>query len=415
MTIVEFYDKTAVENIISTLLCFPDKVIFVGDSAKKMNKSIEVYKKIAEKRNIQVEFFCRSVNRNDLGSIVEALSKIVEENGECVFDLLGGEELYLVAVGMISERYKEKIKLRRFNISSNVLLDCGKHETIKKVTDLELSVDETIGIYGGRIMYESQFANTTHKWNFSNEFCNDIALMWSICKENPVRWNLQTTALGLFSEEYGEEGSLELHVDTNKAKEKIEEKFFFEEGFFRKLYLKGILSHFRCEEGVFSLLFKSEDIKKCLTKAGQVLELFVLITAMNSTDKDGEYVYSDIKTGVHIDWDGRQIAMGTADVTNEIDVILMKGLIPIFISCKNGRNMSVDELYKLSAVADHFGGKYAKKVLVMSELDLTNERGKYIKARTEDMGISYVFNAATISEKEFSNYIKNFWRNQAQS
>ena len=40
MTIVEFYDKNSIENIVSTLLCSPDKVIFVGDNEKRILKAL---------------------------------------------------------------------------------------------------------------------------------------------------------------------------------------------------------------------------------------------------------------------------------------------------------------------------------------------------------------------------------------
>ena len=38
MTIIEFYDKTPLENIASALLCSPDKVILVGDDKKSLEK-----------------------------------------------------------------------------------------------------------------------------------------------------------------------------------------------------------------------------------------------------------------------------------------------------------------------------------------------------------------------------------------
>ncbi len=40
MTIIEFYDKNAIENIAGALLCAPERVIFVGDKHKKMEKSM---------------------------------------------------------------------------------------------------------------------------------------------------------------------------------------------------------------------------------------------------------------------------------------------------------------------------------------------------------------------------------------
>ena len=38
MTIIEFYDKVAIENIAGAMLCNADKIILVGDSKKKMER-----------------------------------------------------------------------------------------------------------------------------------------------------------------------------------------------------------------------------------------------------------------------------------------------------------------------------------------------------------------------------------------
>ena len=68
------------------------------------------------------------------------------------------------------------------------------------------------------------------------------------------------------------------------------------------------------------------------------------------------------------DWDGRDLEHpGNVQTTNELDVILTVGMVPVFISCKNG-GIDSDELYKLETVSEEFGGKYAKKVLVATDL-----------------------------------------------
>jgi hypothetical protein len=58
-------------------------------------------------------------------------------------------------------------------------------------------------------------------------------------------------------------------------------------------------------------------------------------------------------------------------VLNEIDVLTLKGNIPTFISCKTGKmgpSNTLHALYELQTVAERFGGKYEKKVLVTSRM-----------------------------------------------
>ena len=44
MTIIEFFDKNAIENVISSLLCNPDKVVFIGYNRNAMKKAINKHK-----------------------------------------------------------------------------------------------------------------------------------------------------------------------------------------------------------------------------------------------------------------------------------------------------------------------------------------------------------------------------------
>ena len=83
---------------------------------------------------------------------------------------------------------------------------------------------------------------------------------------------------------------------------------------------------------------------------------------------------------------------------------------PVFISCKNGIVTS-DELYKLDAVADRFGGKYAKKVLVATSIGSLGEAGKYLSQRAKDMNIRLVENIQDLDDAELARKIKSFWLN----
>lgn len=94
---------------------------------------------------------------------------------------------------------------------------------------------------------------------------------------------------------------------------------------------------------------------------------------------------------------------------NEIDVILMKNLIPIFISCKNGQ-IEIDELYKLNTVAEPFGGKYAKKVLIASEIDKMGKVGVYLKLRASEMGIRVIEDVDSMEETELKKAVLNLYK-----
>mgnify|MGYP000258904055 FL=1 len=107
MTIVEFFDLAPIENIISSLTMQVDKAVFVGAS-KAMRKRGELLRKFLADKGRDIEFEYVIINKYDLSGIVAALSRIVENEAEPVFDLNGGEDLLLVAMGIVYERYRDK-------------------------------------------------------------------------------------------------------------------------------------------------------------------------------------------------------------------------------------------------------------------------------------------------------------------
>ena len=169
------------------------------------------------------------------------------------------------------------------------------------------------------------------------------------------------------------------------------------------------LIHSLIMQDTISFVFKNEQVKKALTISGQILELAVAKMMRSIKDDNGDPLYHDVKVGVVIDWD-RTEETDEYRTINEIDVMAMKGSIPIFISCKNG-DFDSNELYKLNTVAEHFGNKYSKKVLVSTELNKLGEKSDYIRARMVDMGIRNIENVDEMSDGEIERVLKSLWSN----
>ena len=98
------------------------------------------------------------------------------------------------------------------------------------------------------------------------------------------------------------------------------------------------------------------------------------------------------------------------ETRSEIDVILMHGTTPLFISCKNG-NIGEEELYKLHTVAERFGGPYVRKMLIATNLDRKNPTAnRAFIQRARDMGIFLVTDADELSETEWADIFQNAMR-----
>ncbi len=422
MTLVEFFDKDAVKNVCSSLAAAPERVILVGDRKKTMQRCAERYQAVLAARGVETEFLCRAVNTNRMQSILDALSSIVLEYEDCVFDLTGGEDLFLAAMGIVFERHRDRgLQLHRFNVRNNTVIDVDQDgRTILAEPAPELTVREMIRIAGGDIVYEEERPGTTHLWEMTPELREDVSAMWELCRRDMKLWNAQLLVFEAAEQILRDASALTVSVPTAALRRAVEDRggsFFLQRELIQGLADAGLLEHLSCDDELFSVTYKDAQIKRCLTLAGRALEMKVYLAALEAREKDGSAVYGDVMNGVFIDWDGMIHAdPGGYDTENEIDVLMMHGLIPVFVSCKSGI-VDKGELYKLNTVAERFGGKNAKKVLIAAALD-QSASAHHLRQRARDMGIRLVEGSgrdgaekafAELTDRELNRILRSLW------
>lgn len=398
MTFIEFYDNTEAENICACLAYEPERLILVGPKLDLLNDRKARYEKLLHKRNIKPQIICRCVNRNQIKVIIDQLSELVETYDDCAFDLTGGEDLYLTAVGIVTERYSARnIQMHRFNFHSGTVYDCDLDGVnLLEMQQPKISVEENVSLYGGDVVYENIQAGTTPIWDMTPEFSADIRTMWGICTdpstEKPEQeWNVQIDTLGAAASLMSEKSDpLFTRVSVQTLRSHMEHttgKYAHIPRILEALRDKGLLTRYCFDGDTLEVVYKDRQVKKCLTTAGRLLEM-VIYLASRDANKNGIAVYQDTVNGACIDWDG-EIKPKNKDTRNEIDVLMMHGMIPVFVSCKNG-GIDNEELYKLNTVAQYFGGRYAKKVLVapalryLSNAATIKERAAELNIRVED-------------------------------
>lgn len=417
MTYVEFFDRISSENISACLTYAPDRVIYIGYNANQMERYIAYYTRVFKDRGQNIEFLYKTVTRSNLDNAVEVLTQIVDTYDDCVFDITGGEEILNLALGVVYSRYPGKnIQIHKFNLRSNAIYDCDKDgKTIYKDLPV-LSIEENVRIYGGDVVYGDVTEDKTYKWDLNPEFLKDVETIWSICKKDVRYWNMQMCIfeaamnVGTLSEDgLGVVANckvLEQYLIRHKGKYNLARSIIYD------LKKAGLITYFDDSDGeTLAVAFKDLQIRKCLTKAGQALEMKVYVTVRGLLEKDGSQMYTDALNGVVIDWDGKFHDEETEliyDTENEVDILLMHNVIPIFISCKNGIVTS-DELYKLNTVAERFGGLYSKKVLVANSVDAMGEAGEYLRQRAADMGIRLIERVQNMTDAALQKELKNLW------
>ncbi len=144
-------------------------------------------------------------------------------------------------------------------------------------------------------------------------------------------------------------------------------ELFEQQGFIKELKIDDYEIAFDCV---------APFVKEMLAVKGSWLELYIYILAKQSG------LFSEVYQSVMIGWDLQR--RPKFNVENEIDVVLMKQGIPIFMSCKM-TNPKPDALNEIYALADSFGGYGAVPALVTSSN--VRKRNTTLWNRAKEMGV----------------------------
>lgn len=396
MTVIEFFDRAALKNIASALLCNPDRVIMIGHDVRTIRESFNYFCPVIESHGKTVEFIARNADRNNVQEIIEVLSEIVKKYNDCVLDLTGGEDLYLVAVGSIMAMYPGRVQCQRFDFKNERLIDCDADGQTCKVETFDVSVDDLIALHGGKIVDNPYDRYYQEPWVLDDELHADVEEMWeSMTNEfsglsNPGAWNATMTCIGAACKKSAEPDSLSLSFGLREIGASItsgERRYLFVPWIMKNLKNRGIIEFYSFQNDKVSFKFKNKNIKRIMSKAGQLLELKVAYALQTIRDQDGERAFHDIRVGVVIDWEpeSRRSSEENRSV-NEIDIIAMNGAMPLFVSCKNG-SFDSEELYKFNTVAELFGSEFVKKILITADMDRSCGDPDSLRERMDEMGI----------------------------
>ena len=222
MTAIEFYDRTPIENAISSLTVVPDKIIFIS-SGNIANDFLKDMKEFIALKKLKTKVDIIRTKRNNLNDIVKKLSDIVNTESDCVFDLTGGDDLTLVAMGIVYQKYPEKnIKIQRFNVNKCTVTDCDNDGCVIYKGEPELTVEENIVLHGAAIKYSNNPQKGTYTYEYTEEFIDDINVMWGICADNPGYWNARINLLGKVEEYYGGQGMLTISFNKTRFERRLD-------------------------------------------------------------------------------------------------------------------------------------------------------------------------------------------------
>lgn len=371
---VEFFSDEALENIMTMLRYHPERIIYLGHKHNMITKKMKSLRKFASVTSPETVLEFIEVPRDSLDLCIQTIDDICEEYPEAHFELTGGGEMFLIAFGYVSAQ--RKTNTLRIDPYTGTEMDFNNGDApVTTQTGIKISVSENIILHGG--VLRAPMTN----WRFTEQFRDEIRTIWGVAQELRHNWNKHCSVIEEVVKNYPADENGVYRIPKAALRDAVQ--------ILQRLSEVSMMDFFRYERSQVIFRFRSKQIREIVTKTGNILELHVYEVA---TRKPTEF--TDAVVGAVIDWDGEAVpepnpedGRPKSETINEIDVILMRSAVPTFISCKSGRADS-KALHELETVTSRFGGKYAKKVLVMaSPCDTSTSGSSFFKQRAKDMHI----------------------------
>ena len=377
-TLIELFDKEAIYNYLAATVFKPQKVCFIGDKFSFDADAQAAAKKYAALAGLECKFEFIAANTNDYGDmrriISETIAKETALGNDCTVDVTGGKNLALVAAGSL---IPSNVSVIYYDKTANAFRFLGSDKT--QTVEIALSCEAFITIAGGTV-----FSNPRNM-NYDDAEWKIIRKITRIYFENREIWNRFVKYLQQVSKGENEKVSDNLFVDAPFSFSDNGRVFSCNKTVMRELERAQAIKNLQFTDNGNRLSFEffNAEIANLLVNEGVWLELAVYLAAKTS-DK-----FDDVQTSVKFVWDipsnGETLGSIISDSTprNEVDVVLTRGVTPIFISCKTRVPVN-DDLNELYAIKQKFGGELAKAVLATTKF-VGNEWP--VAERAAEMGI----------------------------
>lgn len=349
-TLIELYDERAIENVIAPHLFRPEEVIYLCPEEITAAHTFEnTLRSFFASQGLSFRLRFETASQYRADRVYAQLCKITETRPDCVLDVTGGTDAVLFAAGMLCQEkgtpaftYSRK-RNRFYNIHAAPFAD-------DLPCTLEYSVADFFAMAGGKLQKGRVDNRLLAHYLPSFQPFFDTYLQF---RQN---WTDAITFFQRISQNGQESGSL-LAEGSRWQKGERGSKVTAEPALLQKLVRIGFLQDLRIGEENVSFRFADEQIRAWLRDVGSVLELYVYHECVRAD------IFNDVVSSAIVDWDGED---GNRVVSNEIDAVASRGIIPVFISCK-ACDVKTEALNELAVLRDRFGGKGAKAVIVTTE------------------------------------------------
>jgi hypothetical protein len=319
------------------ILCPPESA-----SDKVLRESLHKY---FEYRGCPVKITVVPVSLLDAAKVEKQLQKVLETHEDCAIDISGGTDASLFAAGAVCG-------------TTPVFTYSGKRNSFFEIQNAPFarSLPCTVRLdaascflMAGGVLLPGREDN-----RLLRDRLPDIDKAFAVYSAYRTIWERQVKAIQRISSssdpELRAEGPREVKVDSGHVA--------MSGPFLHDLEKAGLIRGLRLTEEETAFSFADEVVRFWLRDIGAVLELAVYKACLEAG------CFDDVVLSAVVNW---RSADGKRDtVTNEIDVMAVRGVQPMFISCKTCE-IRTEALNELAVLRDRFGGQMARAAIVTAE------------------------------------------------
>ena len=301
-----------------------------------------------------------------------------------MIDVTGGSDLSLVAAGCLMGNGTEIV---RYDIKENRFRNFSTGESFD--VNLKIPCEAFVTAAGGTI-YEESRSNDYSESDW--EIIRNLIDVYFDCRDD---WNRFVKYLQRISKKDGEKVGDSLEISASMTVSDNGKVYSYNDAILRKIEGTKAIRNYSADPKNQKIRFEymSSKIANLLVNEGVWLELCVYLEAMKT---EGLF---DIQTGTKFVWGipekdmPVQRLLSDSTPRNEVDVMLTRGVMPVFISCKTRYPVNED-LNELYAIKENFGGKVSSAILATTKY-VDSESPVAERARALGIGI--------IDERNFEN------------
>ena len=351
-TLIELYDERAIENILAPDMFRPQRIIYLCPSEVAQAQLLQ--EKIRDfflRRGWEPELIFLETSLFKADRILRQLLTIYEKYPDCALDITGGSDAALFAAGMFTAQ--TGVPAFTYSRKKNRFYDiCGASFADNLPCSLSYSVEDFFLMAGGTLL-PGRVDNT-----ILEQYLEDFDPFFACFLRFRRDWSDIISYIQRVSPaEYGQTPPLFIQGKYTVKGERGARNSANEDAL-RELARIDFIRELTVAPGQsVSFRFRDLNTRAWLRDVGSVLELYVYKACLDAD------IFNDVISSAVVRWDE---VLGHGSVSNEIDVMAARGVIPLFLSCK-ACDIKTEALNELAILRDRFGGKGAKAAIVTTE------------------------------------------------